>query len=337
MTDFYSTRPFISHAGADSNGVRAEVLVTKGVGVVTNFINETDRTAQVEISVPGVLTKPLKGWLNKTEEDGKTPNPPYEFARKAMQSGEPISFRIENQRRRHMKSDKSQIIDPKTPIFELMGADADGKNKNPHLVDGTTVRLLVGVGDAEGGSMLFSQRLTSPAEDPSFGGPTAAPLDPPVGESRPTAQGHGGGFHEVQPWFAINPTGEVNPGSYAVDALIDYLFWTQKYAEDNDLSELNTRRVKILAANLAALTDRLQIDVYNGRLDAADRSIGSYREARAIIKGVATWTLPLKNVDMTSGDGVKNWINDVYETAIKIWKWSIEEYAATVGASPYGD
>jgi hypothetical protein len=342
MAELYSVRPFVALAGPNGNGYRSEVLVSKGCGTIVAITNDNKKSAQVQISVPVLKKGNLSGWLNKySDKDGTVPNPMFTLAQSLLESGEPAEFRIEHQRRPKSKSD-NKPIDPETPIYELMGADENGKNKNMSMVNENTKKLLTGLA-RPGEQMLYTQDQTDPAEDPNSGGnySTSARLnksEEPKAATSPTPQTHANGFFEVQPWNAINPSGEVNPGSYAVDASLDFYFWVKKYAVEHDIQGLDLgKRVRILAAHLTQLADDLQLAVYNGRLDEPDRSIGSYREVRLIIKQVATLLTPLTSEDVASKDAITNWINTVYDRSLELWKWSIEEYANTVNASPYGD
>lgn len=348
MTELYSVRPFVSHAGPDGNGVRAEVLVTKGIGTVVGIGKEYTSSAQININVPTLKLNDgiIAGWLNKYENyddsksvDEQTINPEYQLALDAIESGEPMEFRIEHQRRKKSKSDQS-VISPETPIYELMGASPDGKGKQMNMVGDNTRKLLVGLG-RPGEPMLFTQELTDPAEDPSSGGPVSARTSHgttvPSTATAPTPQRHANGFNEVQPWVSQNPSGEINPGSYAVDAPIDFYFWLREYAEKYGVDGLNDKRYKILASHLVRLADDLQLSVYNDRLDEPDRNIGSYREAKTLIRKTVDTVIPLTTDDVSSQKSIQAWVDRVYDQSLSIWRWSIEDYASTIDASPYGD
>jgi hypothetical protein len=340
MADLYSARPFISHAGPNGDGVREEVLVTKGCGLITGILKQTDESASVGVHVP-TLQSDLSGWINKIDKKTGKPTEAFEVIQEAIKTGDPVYYRIEHQRRPytyvHGQKGKGEPIDPKTPIYELMGADKDGKNKQMNLVGQTTKKLLVAVGFDED-DLKYSQALTDPREDPGGNsGPTSAIGNPSIGNDTARGTKSPGSYTEVQPWFGLNPNGAVNPGSYAVDALIDYYFWVRSYAGEHGMTDLDNKRMKILASNLVILTDNLQIDVYRGGLEAPDRNIGSYREARDIVKKVATIVKPLSDVDVSSIESIKTWIDDVHKVSLEIWQWAIEDYARAVNASAYGD
>lgn len=55
MAETWSCKPFISHDGGDENGVKAEVLVLKGVGFIDK-IEGGDRSKKIEVKVDGLKT-----------------------------------------------------------------------------------------------------------------------------------------------------------------------------------------------------------------------------------------------------------------------------------------
>lgn len=335
MADLYFARPFVSLAGPDSNGYRAEVLVSKGVAQVTK-IQERGDTAQVELTCPE-RNFPISGWIN-TDTDA------FKLAKKALEAGnKPVAFRIETQRRLKNKN-TGEPIKPETPIYELMGADSEGHNKNMATTNANTRKLLVAVGKPNQ-EMFFSQDLTNPDEDPNkyAGRPTSARNMP---ATQPTAgngafpagthQAHSGGFVEVQQWFGQNPTGEINPGSYGVETELDFYFWALELNEKKSLG-LNETRAKILANALAAIAENLQVSVYNGRLDKADRNIGSYTRVRWILKKAIETDPNLSAADFKSQKTTNDYLSALSVRALELWRWGIENYAKSLGVPPYGD
>lgn len=337
MSNLYFARPFVSHAGPNGHGFRAEVLVTKGVAQVTN-IKDKGNTAQVELTVPE-RDHPVSGWIN-TDTDA------FRLAKKALEAGQkPVAFRIETQRRAKNKK-TNEPIDPETPIYELMGGDSDGKGKNMATTNANTRKLLVAVGKP-GQEMFYSQDLTNPAEDPNYGGnrPTSA-RDMPAAAVRPSAgngafpagthQAHAGSFVEVQQWFGQNPSGEINPGSYGVETEIDFYFWALELSAKRGLG-INEQRARILANALAGIAGRLQVEVYNGRLDTPDRNIGSYTRVRQIIKKTIEDDPDLDASSFKDQKSLSKFLDDVSVKSLAIWRWAIEAYAKSLGVPPYGD
>lgn len=334
MADLYFARPFVSHAGPDGNGYRAEVLVTKGVAQVTD-IKEHGDTAQVTLTCPE-RNFPISGWINTDTEA-------FRLAKKALEAGsKPVAFRIETQRRLKNKNTGAEIK-PETPIYELMGGDSEGHNKNMATTNANTRKLLVAVGKPNQ-EMFYSQDLTNPAEDPnSYANrstsarsmktpPTAGNGAFPAG----THQAHAGGFVEVQQWFGQNPTGEVNPGSYGVETELDFYFWALELNAKKALG-LNETRARILANALAGIAEKLQVSVYDGRLDNADRNIGSFTRVRWILKKAMEVDPNLSAENFKTQKTTNDYLSGLSVHALELWRWAIENYAKSLGVAPYGD
>lgn len=331
MAELFYAKPFISHAGANSDGVREEVLVQKGLAQVYEIKDNGNGSAQVVFNIPDREYPTQAAWIN-TDTDA------FKLIKKAFDAGQkPLEFRIEWQRRKKSKN-SNEPIKPETPIYELMGADENGKHKNMTMVGQNTRKLLVGVAK-HGEEMLFSQDLTDPAEDPSGdNGPTSArgqKHDKPV-KIGGSAQAHANGFCEVQPWFGQNPTGEVNPGSYGVETELDFYFWAMEQAAKHNV-KLTEPQARMLANALANVAGELQVSMYNGKLDEPDRNIGSYTRVRWILKKIAETEYPLTAESMANKEAVTGWLSNVKSKAETLWRWAIEKYAASLGVEPYGD
>lgn len=328
MAGLWSVKPFVSLAGEDGNGFRQEVLVQKGCGTVSN-IDDKGHTVNVELTEPK-LQYPLHGWINKTERNSDELTAAYKVVKAHYESGEPMDFRIEQQRLRKNKRTK-QPIDPKTPIYELLGADENGNNKSTEAARDNTVKLLVGVGDPDG-KMEFIQALTNPAEDPSSQGdrPTSA-LGRPVAarsQSAPVDMSQ----VERQPWVDRNPDGNVNPGCYGVETEMDFVFWITKYIHEHDV-ELGERNINTLAKLLMSLADKLQHRIYKGRMKDTNRNIGSYTRARWIIKNVIENYEPITAEAMESKSSLKEWKDQVGKRSLAIWSNALDYYTKLVDAN----
>jgi len=131
-------KPFISHDGTDSNGVRAEVHVSVNRGIIDR-INDGDKgTSDVYFKVEG-LKFPVHGWVG-------TEDAVYAVAKAALESKELVDFRIESQRKKK--------VDRTLPIAELR-ASTEAAREN-------TVPILAGIN-----GLLSQEALTNPKEDPS--------------------------------------------------------------------------------------------------------------------------------------------------------------------------
>lgn len=168
-TQQYSNRPFTSHDGEDASGVRAEVLVTTGVGLVNEItVGGQGQSANIKVSVDSLKHK-LSGWI-------KTDDPVFALLEEAKESGELISFRIESQRKAK--------VDRSTPLAEL--------RKNMEVAKDNTTLIFAGAKKASSSEpiLLTSEAVTSPSEDPQPGGriPASTPRpSAPAATSTPVA------------------------------------------------------------------------------------------------------------------------------------------------------
>ena len=124
-----------SHDGTDEQGVRAEVRVEIGEGVISG-IDKRQRSAQVSFVVEG-LKNPVKAWV-------KIDSPAFEVAEFAHQSGHPVSYRIEQ----HRKAGENRSV----PI-ESLRVDMATAFKS-------TTRIFALINEVESG-----EGVTNPAED----------------------------------------------------------------------------------------------------------------------------------------------------------------------------
>lgn len=161
-------KPFTSHDGVDSTGVRAEVHVQTGTGTVKE-LSENGKNVLVKMQVEG-LKHPVQGWTSTSESI-------YEILTQAKESGREVSYRIESQR----KNGVARNI----PIAEL--------RKTQETANENTRSLFVGVDGT-----LSSEAVTDPAEDPHTGGriPATDPRNKPASAS--PAAGTPGGFSVEQ-------------------------------------------------------------------------------------------------------------------------------------------
>lgn len=137
-------KPFISHDGPDNTGHRAEVWVETGTGAITAVEGATDddkRNVRVVIS-PEYLDRPVYAWVGKED-------PLFPIAMAALESTEPVQYRVESQRRK--------TVDRATPIQDLR-ADTRVASKNIN-------RILAGLNGT-----LGLEAVTNPAEDPNTSG-----------------------------------------------------------------------------------------------------------------------------------------------------------------------
>jgi hypothetical protein len=136
-------KPFTSHDGSDSNGVRAEVFVQTGTGTISDVEGKdgTKANVQVKINAPH-LTRPVKGWLAKND-------PLFPVVLAALESGREVEYRVESQRKNGVPRE--------TPIADL--------RKDTETAAANCINLLAGIDGT-----LTKEAVTDPAEDPHAGG-----------------------------------------------------------------------------------------------------------------------------------------------------------------------
>lgn len=133
------SQEFISHDGADGNGIRAEVVVVKGRGKVTDIVlGNKDRSVQVSFMEEN-LKNPIKGWAN-------VGTPIHAEVLRAKETGEDVNYRIEIQRKSFIPRDMP--MDEVRPKGDMITA-----NKN-------AIRILAGVNET-----VSDEAVTHPSED----------------------------------------------------------------------------------------------------------------------------------------------------------------------------
>lgn len=310
---------FVSLDGLDTRGVRAEVNVQTGAGVISAIEpGAKGKSAAVTIVVEG-FQFPVKG--NITIDD-----PIYEKAVEAKQSGEIISYRIESQR-------KSKV-DRTIPIKDLR-TDAAAAREN-------TVAIVAALGN-----VFSKESVTNPDEDPAPGGrvradsPQSSPRQTPapslnandsvtqiknavnagihsdivkmlaaaalaqgadsadvinalIGGSnvsktdRPslTARSYA---HEEPSWKPYNSDGRLNYGSATVAAGVGVETFIREHLSNNGvinhinfLDEETEKIVKDYLIAVLSISDDVQASVH-GEGFTPDRSVNSHNRARGIV------------------------------------------------------
>lgn len=208
---------FVSFDGADSDGVRAEVSVSKGRGMVRSIVpHDSVPASNVEIKTEG-LKFSQKGWVNND-------SPVLRAAQEALDNGTEVEYRLESQRRAK--------VDRSIPIDDLR---LDKEN------NGTTIRsILAGIN-----GVYSDEMVTDPEEDPAPGGripargQNRAPQNQPVqGNQNQGNQGlqnasqnipaQGNPGPEGMQWELFNHDRTINVGSYAVQAATGVEFFVHK-------------------------------------------------------------------------------------------------------------
>lgn len=150
--------PFVSLDGADEAGVRAEVYVQTGEGIVERVnISDNKKTARVMVKVDG-LKHAIGGWVNVDD-------PIFPILKEAKESGAVISYRIESQRK--------PSVDRKISITELRKDTASAQENTKSIFAGVN-------------GQLSNEAVTNPAEDKAPGGRRRA-IDMPAEAAAPAA------------------------------------------------------------------------------------------------------------------------------------------------------
>lgn len=131
-------KTFVSHDGTDANGIRAEVYVQTGEGVITQIKENANGTSDVHFTVDN-LKFPVHGWIGQD-------NPVYDVVKKAKESGDKVAFRIEGQRKNNVERD--------IPISDLRADMKTARDK--------TISILASVN-----GIVSDEAVTNPDEDPA--------------------------------------------------------------------------------------------------------------------------------------------------------------------------
>lgn len=265
----WSAKPFISHDAADENGVRAEVLVTKGVGKITE-LKSSGNTTQAHF-INDKLKHPIVGWINNED-------PILESLTVAFENEIPVEFRVEQQRK--AKVDRSE------PIKTLRTSMEDAKNNLTKILAGAKVL------DGESEFIHSREAVTNPEEDAGSGNGerhSALPKKPntPVQEvDQPVIRNRSSTFarEEVQ-WKEYNTDGRLNIGSTTVSASVSAEHVARKALKkafaDNP-EKITNESVAWMMNQILQIIDGLQAYAY-GNDAMQDRSVQSHVRMRGIV------------------------------------------------------
>jgi hypothetical protein len=255
---------FVSHDGPDAQGVRAEVYVQKGTGMILSIKpGATNVTAQVAVKNENPKVKfPLMGWVPVND-------PIYPLIQEAFDAQTPIEYRFESQRKNSEPRD--------TPITELRETMDKAREH--------TTPIFAGIN-----GQLSSEAVTNPAEDPAPGGriravdtPTPAPAAAPAPAAQPAQQyqnqnPQGNGYVAEEPPFKeFNSDGSINYGSYAIQAAVGAESLVRRLLADRDASAETVAHYAIV---LLAIADKVQSYATNKK---PSRMSGSHTRVRGIV------------------------------------------------------
>lgn len=308
----FSAFPFIAFDGVDDNGVRAEVKVVVGCGTVLKTeASGAGKSKKVFFEVSNTKHNPA-GWV---PADSNV----FKKIEEAEANGTPIEFRIETKRKDTV--DRTLKMDEVAPKGDMNKA-RDNTFKSLAAVKFTD----------EDDWTISPHALTRIDEDPrASGGHSAYDMTPEeiaagkaskVSASAPKPYGF-----EPQPWFTRNANGDVNPGSVAVGVPITLYSFIAEWESAHNLTLSEKQRV-ILTKALLSTANKLQVAIYEGKeeeLEQADLSLGSHTRARALIFDMIKIFYPLTDDVVSSSDNIKEWVGNIHDKALGMWKWSLSE------------
>lgn len=310
----YSRNPFISYDKIDDKGIRAEVKVSTGLGLIKELKpSSTGKSNNVIIecsNTPWALSGnlPVNSPLTKIVEE-------------AQASQEPLFFRIETVRQKNIPRETSMAeLTPKN--------DATSARKN-------IFKQLVAVKRVDDEEWTLSTAIATRFEEDPVDNRNELPTDVSLeeftgGQSNNAPAKKWSKRFENPPYETLNPNGKLNPGSIAVSVPLNLYTYVVDYERENEeLNELNNSQRVYIAKVMLAVSNDLQLAIYNGELEKPDLSAGSHTRARALIfEGIRSYA-PITN-DLLDGENVnsdklKEWKNLLFEKALAMWKWSLKE------------
>lgn len=287
---------FISHDGTDSNGVRAEVRVQKGVGKVVKIEkHENGKTANVSVANPN-LKHNIHGYINVSD-------PIFPLIEEAFESKADVHYRTEGQRKRS--------VDRATPMEELRPDMATAKQNITNIFAGINDRL-------------SEEAVTNPSEDPDPGGRIRATnQDTASAPAAPAAPvNRGANVVEEKPWTEYNSDGFPNLGSYAFGAALGVDSFVVRLLTEAGMDVLSGEvddTILTLSKDILDITDYVQVKVYNGHLSRPNRSATSHAKVRGVIFTIIEELIGLDEVVTLSGiedEARREWKNNVTKAAV---------------------
>ena len=352
-------KTFVSHDGVDGNGVRAEVYVQTGEGVVKEIKENANGTADVHFTVEN-LKFPVHGWIGQD-------NPVYEVVKKAQQTGDKVEFRIEAQRKANIERDTPiadlradmKIAREKTIaiLASINGIVSDEAVTNPQEDPASTYGRIKAKGDEKktvatpgtafvAGSALQTLRDVTAEQSVSSdiiaaiaaqailsGSTTDEVLSAIAGpdrrdDSQPELRK---AFSVEGPsWKAFNSDGRQNLGASSITSGVGAEQFvraelTKKVSPELSNSEKFNDAVKYFATLILSISDKIQAATYGSGF-RADRGVASHARVRGIVYDTVTdyFTLPIETDVMVNPDKLNEWVTNVGRLSYNRFKLSIE-------------
>lgn len=307
----FSAAPFISKDGLDNDGVRAEVKVVIGYGLV-HAVTASDKgkSEKVEFIVNNTEYIP-SGWTRDPDVQKKVAQ--------AKETGELIHFRLENRRKDH--------VDRKIPMIEV-APPRDMNAARDNIVKSLAAVKL----DDDENWTISKDAVTRLDEDPTPGGLHSAYANTPEQlapeKSAPSASARSNGY-EPAPYVGRLNDGSVNPGSVALLAVLGFFNYLLEYERDEGI-EIDKNKRKEIAHTLLLIANKLQVDIYTKKLgielkNGSDLTAGSHTRARALIFESIRSFAPITEDVLENEESFKKWQKTIYGAAYAMWEWAIDE------------
>ena len=313
--DTYSRKPFITYDKIDENGVRAEVKVVTGLGVVEKITpSDKGKSAKIDFRVENTKYLP-SGWA-------PIDDPVYKVAEEALKSGEIIHFRIETRRK--------DGVSRSTPMDDLTPRGDMSKSRE------NTFKSFAAAKRADDENWTLSPHIRTRLEEDPAEGSTENPYDMSLASftggqpiSKPAAGVNNG--IEKAPYITMNNDGTLNPGSIAVSVPLNLYSFIVEYERNNsELGVLSDKQRIALVKVLLHTANALQIAIYDGKLDKPDLSAGSHTRARALLFEVIRTFYPVTPELVSSKENLLEWKGLLFEKALAMWRWSISEVESSL-------
>lgn len=306
MGNTYSSAPIISH-DAEFEGVRAEVKVVRGVGIVDSIEpSKSGKAVKVSFSVSNSDYLP-SGSVPLAQEKV------VDFVKQAHESKEPIAFRIETRRQKH--------IDRTVPIADISTLAVAAKSIH---------KSLAAVGP-EDGELIFSDfAVTDPAEDPADNNSgihsALGKVNKPVNKA--SSASNNNSSVEPAPYVTWLDEGVVNPGSFAVVGPLAMHSYINDYMRDRNIEGIPKSIVMKLALTMMEAASELQVAFWGDELEGPDLGAASHTRARSIIFEIARTDYPLELEALRDADDeglqslLAEWKASTVRRGLKLWQWA---------------
>jgi hypothetical protein len=353
-------KTFISHDGVDANGVRAEVYVQDGEGVIKEIKESANGTADIHFTVDN-LKFPVHGWIGQD-------NPVYQVVKKAKETGEKVSFRIESQRkskvdrtipmeelRKDMNSAREKTISILAAINDIMSDEAvTNPDEDPNqtygrikatggepkrsasgvagvIIAGTALEVLK---TASADQTVTNDIIANLAASALLAGAEVSEVQAAISgpdrrdDSQPDLRKN---FSvEAPSWKAFNSDGRQNLGASNIQAGVGVeqfiRLQTARIAGHDEVASAEFNDVVSYFARLTlAIADKVQAAGY-GKGFRADRSVASHARVRGIVYDTISeyYPLPVDENLKVSKEAVDAWVTNVGRLSFNRFKLAID-------------